>query len=221
MEHIPLAYITELLYPPTALPPQPLKELYLEISGSYGFDEFKLLPDNRGAHLQCSRRKGCQILTDKLIYKDEKTELTVETYAAEVGSVVRQVRESIRIPVFVSQGVVVRVLCPIHGNGNSCRFILDRLLRFGDDALQSFGRPLSGVGVRMVFPATRERLSEYQIRVEPYFQDLKMLYLENTARFLQPPQTTEQVEANILAAYEFLRAETTEFLEGLMPPKPE
>jgi len=215
MEHIPLAYITELHYPPTALPAQPLKELYLEISGAHGFDEFRLLPDNRGAHLQSKRTRVCQILTDKIVYKDEKTEHTIETFAAEVGSTVCQIRERIRIPVFISQGVVVRVLCPVHGNGNSNEYILHRLLGFGGDAIRGFGRPASGVGVRIVFPATRDRLNEYQVRVEPYFQDVKMLYLENVARFLQPPQTTEQVEANIRAAYDFLRAETTEFLEAL------
>lgn len=219
MEHIPLAYITELLYPPMTLPLQLLKELYLKISGSYDFTEFKILPEGRGAQLQDERKKGLSILPDKIVYKDERTEQTVEAFATEVGGIIHQLREQLRIPVFISQAVVIRLLSPLHGGENGSQFIGRRLLGFGSEQLAAFGRPASGVGVRLVFPATRERLSEFQVRVEPYFQDIKMLYLENTARFFHPPQSSEQVEENLRAAYEFLRVETTEFLEGLSRKK--
>jgi hypothetical protein len=219
MEHIPLAYITELLYPPMTLAVQSLKELYLRISGSYDFTQFKILPEGRGAQLQSEQRKALSILPDKLSYKNEPTEQTVEAFATEVGSIVRQVRELLRIPVFVSQVVVIRLLSPVHGGENGSQYIGRRLLGFRSEQLAPFGRPASGIGVRLVFPATRERLSEFQVRVEPYFQDMKMLFLENTARFFQPPQSPERVEENLRAAYDFLRIETTEFLEGLRREK--
>jgi len=217
MEYIPLAYITELLYPPMALSAQALKELYLQISGAYGFTEFKILPEGRGAQLQNERKKALSILPDKLIYKEERTEQTIESFAGEVAGVVRSVREHLRIPVFISQAVVIRLLSPVLGGENGSQYIGRRLLGFRPDQLAPFGRPASGVGLRLVFPATRERLNEFQVRVEPFFQDPKMLYLENTARFFQPPQTPEQVVENLRATHGFLRAETAEFLESLAP----
>lgn len=216
MEHVPLAYITELLYPPVSLPPQALKELYLRISGPFGFTEFKILPDGRGATLQTERKKGLSILPEKLTYREERTEQTVESFASEVGDVARQIREHLRIPVFVSQTAIIRLLAPLVGGENAASLIGSRLLAFGRPRMEVFGRPVTGVGLRFVFPATRERLNEFQVRIEPYFQDLRMLFLENTARFFQPPQAAGQVEENVRAAYQFLTAETTEFLEGIL-----
>ena len=214
MDFVPLSFISELIHPPMAHSSRVLKELYMEISEAYGFTTFQLLAGGKGAQLQTDEKKQLSIMPEKITYKDDMTGQTFEGFREEFGGLIHRIRERLRVPVFVSQVVVIRVLSPLHGATQSIDYVSEKFLRFGREEMSIFDRSASGVGLRLVFPPTRENASEFQIRIEPYFRDLRMLFLENNARFFQPVQTREQVEEKLQAAYDFLRDRVSTFLES-------
>jgi hypothetical protein len=82
-----------------------------------------------------------------------------------------------------------------------------------------FDRPVSGVGLRFVFPPTQQNHSTYHLRIEPYFPDLKMIYLENNAQFFDPLVDFQQIKNYITPAYDFLKEQAGPFVLSLPTDK--
>lgn len=209
---IPLAHITELAFPPMDLHPQSLKELYLEVSNSHNFPEFKLLDGNQGATFGLGSRRQLSVLRDRLIVKDDFTEVTFESYMDSALDLVERTRIKLGIPVFVTQTVVIRHLVPIESPGPVAHELHQSLLNIDEESLRVFNRPLSGIGLRAVFPPTTQDATEFQLRIEPYFRDPKMIFLEVIARFLFPCQDREGLLGVLRRSYKFLREDVATFL---------
>lgn len=217
MEHIPQSFINELMIPPMTFGDLPLKELYMEVSGRYGFTSFRLLPGGTGAQFHTEGGKQCMILQDKIVYRDERTVHTSEDFRREIAYLINQVRMKLRIPVFLTQLVVVRSVVRLDNVQSSKDFIEQNLLKFQENSYKSFGRPAVAPGVILIFPRTADINSEHRVRIEPYFQDPRMLFVENSVRFFAPIQTGEQVETNAGEACDFLRGPISEFLRSQAP----
>ena len=79
--------------------------------------------------------------------------------------------------------------------------------------MEEFGRPVLGMCLRIELPPLPEDPSQMQLRVEPYFRNPKRLYLELSARFLQPVQTLEDLRKRLFSADEFVKERALSFLE--------
>ena len=98
------------------------------------------------------------------------------------------------------------------GRARSDVYVRERLTGISSAALETLGRPNPGVGLRLIFPATREERSEFSVRIEPYFRDLTMVFAENHARFFTPAQDPDIIERNLELAHAFLCENVAEFL---------
>lgn len=210
---IPLAHIAEFAYPPMDLAPQSLKQLYLDISEVHNYTEFKLLEGNNGAQFAIGNKRQFSILRERLVVKDDFTEETFESFKNTTLDLVERTRTTLKIPVFLTQNIIIRQLLPTTSDKPAAEDLMRTFFRLEREALQEFKRPLSGVGVRFVFPPTQQDASEFQLRIEPYFRDPQMIFVENAARFLQPRPKQEDLAAIMQRAYDFLHEETARFLE--------
>lgn len=208
---IPLAFITELAFPPMEFEQRVLKELYLDTSSAHNFTEFKIL--NGGAVLSLGERRQFNILRDRVIIKDDLTDLTFDAYTRMAVDLCDRAKARTGIPIYLTQSVVIRLLSPIDGEGPAAKDLLEAFIKVEPEALKEFGRPLSGVGLRFVFPPIPQDPSEFQVRLEPYFRDPKMMFLENVARFLHPCQDGAGLAAVLNRADGFLKTQVAEFLK--------
>ena len=210
---IPHGFQTQLHYPPMALEDRLLKELYLSLSEKYRYDQFTLLGGGQGATLKQGNHRQTEIFPDRLAVKEQPTSLSFEEFTQQVLSIAGEIRERLRIPLWVLQQSQIRFLVPFDEPVSP--LMRRSLFDVDEEALEAFGRPVLGMCLRLEFPPTQEDPSQMQLRIEPYFRpnEENMLYLELTARFLQPTPNNEDLNVRHEEAYHFIRDKSCQFLE--------
>lgn len=100
--------------------------------------------------------------------------------------------------------------------GDSRRFLGKHCMRM-DEQLKPLGRPVFGVGIKLLMPAVQgEGQPNWQatMRVESLMEDPKQLFIEVDARWANPVQWSADEAANRLRiAYDFSTKQVVSFLE--------
>jgi len=213
---IPSAFIIELIHPPLNHPDRVLKEVFLEVSEPHRYTSFQLLGGRPGAILSSGDKRNCEILTDRLIVREERTELSFRDFAQDSLNLVDAIRRKVPIPIFLTTAITMRSLIPLPaGQADSVRLMVERCWKLPQESFGAFKRPLGGVGFRFVFPPTKEDRSEVNMRLEPSFGDRRMLFLEIHYRFFTPHQTREELQDVCDRTYDFQSNQVGEFLSFL------
>jgi len=108
--------------------------------------------------------------------------------------------------VFVGQQNIVRMLYPLSSARAANQFLMESFLHVPDSLGQALGRPLAGIGLRLVFPPTQKTPNEFQLRIEPFFRDQTQLFVENMGRFFPPFRDLKEIRERLAATYDFLKA---------------
>lgn len=112
----------------------------------------------------------------------------------------------------VVQDAAVRLLYDC-GQDHAFQYLWEERLHQGGDALKTFGRPLLGGGVRLVFPPVDGASAKAEVKIESFFGDLRQLFVETT---MQWPQSVpiQEMNPNLLLdeALEFATGPTLAFL---------
>ncbi len=214
-EYIPLAFGLESLYPPLTLTSQQLRDLYIKLAEPCRFSEFKLLGEGQGARLAEGNNRNLTISHDRFAYRDDFTHAMFSTFMEDMDHILKTLKDTFRIPVLLHSKILIRLLMPHQSQENTVSYFQKHLLASAVPLLEEFGRPLSGMGIKMVFPATQEKHSAYHVRIEPYYRDMKMFYLENQAQYFDPIVKFEDLKNNLEESYEFLREKAGPFIEKL------
>jgi hypothetical protein len=203
---IPLNFVTEIAYPPQNLPHPILLELFNELSGPHGFLNLNLLPENKGAVFSAEKGNRFEILTDKLVLREETNVVSFDSYCDQAIGIVGKVFQKLLPPVLIGQMNIVRMLYPLSSEQAANQFLMQSFLSVPEGIGQRLGRPLAGIGMRLVFPPTQQMHNEYQIRIEPFFRDQTQIFLENAGRFFPPFKQVEEIRSRLDATYNFLKA---------------
>ena len=210
---IPVAFIMELIHPPMNHPDRILKEIFLDVSESQGYSSFQLVGGRAGAILSSGDKRRCEIRSDRLVIREDRTELSFLDFASQGLDLVDAIRKKIPLPVFLTTSITIRSLSPaISVDKNTIQLLVEKCWKPPVETFGSFQRRLGGLGFRMVFPPTKEDRSEVQMRIEPSFGDNKMFFLEVQYRFFHPHQAREELERACQSAYDFLSRQVAEFL---------
>jgi hypothetical protein len=212
LEYIPLAFGLELFYPPLGVPDKAMREIYLNLADRCHFTEFRQLGEGQGARFAEGMNRHLTIIQDRLIYRDEFTRSTFHDFLEDMTTLLPVVRTKLCMPVWLHCKVLIRLLLPYQGEGTAVEFLINRCLTPIVGNLPRFSRPTSGVGIRLVFPPAGEKHSTFHLRIEPYYRDLKMFFLENSAQFYDPVVDTEQIRPLLTGAYEFIKQEGGPFI---------
>ena len=217
-DYVPLTFGFEALYPPMALVANSLRDLYIKLAEPCRFSEFRLLGEGQGARLAEGANRQLTITNDRFVYRDEFTRQMFTTFSEDVNLILRNLRQVYQIPVILHTKILVRLLMPYRGEGTTVQYLESRLISEASSHLGYFNRPLSGTGIRLVFPPTQELHSTYHLRIEPYFRDLKMFFLENSAQFFDPLVDFSQAQHYMEDAYNFVKEQAGPFVLALSSP---
>lgn len=212
LDFVPLAFGIESLHPPMDLPDRQIREFYVGLADPCRFVEFKHLGPQHGARMAENKNRFLSITNERVIFRDEFTQQTFSTFCEDVETIYSAIRSTFHIPVLLHVKVLVRLLLPQLGNENTVEALSRGALSGLSGALQQFDRPLSGIGIKIIFPPTQERHSTFQVRIEPYLRDLKMFYMQNDAQFFDPVVDISHLQPRLLEAYEFLKEQAGPFL---------
>ena len=203
---IPLSFQVEVVYPPREFQQAALLQLFSDMCGPFGFQSLKLLTDNRGVIFSAEKENRCEILRDKIVIREEVNVTSFESFCASTLEMMNLIVQRINPPVFISQQNLVRMLYPLDSTQAANQFLVQSFLRLPEGLGQKLGRPLAGVGLRLVFPPTPNSPDEFQLRIEPYFRDQTQIFLELAGRFFPPFKNLDEVRSRLRVTYDFLKS---------------
>jgi len=214
-EYIPLAFGIECLYPPQTFTATSLRDFYVSVAEPCRFTEYRQLAEGQGARLASGSNRHLTLQHDRFSYRDNNTSSVFDTFAENVEYIGKMLKEHFKIPVLLHTKVMIQVLMPHAGNGDTKAFLQSCLIGPDISTTDSFNRPLSGAGLRFVFPPTQAQHSTFHLRIEPYFPDLKMFFIENNAQFFDPLVNVSDIKSFVQPAYDFINEEAGPFVLSL------
>jgi hypothetical protein len=212
IEHlIPHGFITQLHSPPQLLLERSLKEIYLVVSDRFHYTQFELLPSGQGALLKDGEQRACEIYSDRIVIKEQPTQQNFDEFIDQVLPMVSEIKQRTGHPLWIFQQVVLRYLLPFETP--VMPMLQEHLFAIDETDLEKFGRPVLGLCLRIEFPPLPEDPTQVQLRIEPFFREPRMLFLELSTRFLQPIQQPGELATRLRSSYEFLKDKSLTFLQ--------
>lgn len=209
----------ELLYFPQNIPEERLREFFGNISQSTGikYKEFKILPNNEAIFrtVEGSNISLTFIRRDRLIIQEDFPQFPLEILKSNVESIVKAAYNFIRVPFFVSQVSVIRRLYRPAKFNDARVFLGDNMCGMKDKLFPVFKRPAHIFGLRLSFPSFKENKIGYDLRIESYARDPKLIFVENMGVY-NAPLTVNNINlilSNLDETNRFIEENTLEFLE--------
>ena len=212
-----LARIVELFHIPLQHDMDQLRDVYLQVSNSCGYDNFTRQPG--GAYLEAAAGESGGVsrvvfLKDRIRFREERTRGTVETFRKRMEQVIQVVTEKLSIPVFIIRNITVRAVCAAPSGQSAPRFITENLFDIDGDDFNVMGRPTQIIGMRMHIPPTDQDEGAHQIRIESYLRDQRSLFVEDVATFKVPVQSRDRdrINAELDEVEDFVQERVSGFL---------
>ena len=222
-----IAFGAEIIHPPVQLQTDVVQGVHdaLFKQSGLGYQNFQV--QNNGIHLSNPAQAPGQVsvatfLPDRIILREEFRACTFEDFATRVVNVVSLSHKTLNIQTSVAQQYFTRSLVNPKHHTDSRVFVSERMLHGGDGALGEFARPLHTVGLRLTFPQTEDEKNAMNLRIEPWPQDPRSMWIEVTGVFAQPlpSDSLPQLSDHLYATYRFLTGPTFEFVERFDTPSP-
>ena len=206
-----IAFGAEVLHTPLALRADAVQRIHNELytNREVAYQNFQVAQD--GIHLSNPTAAPGQIsatsfLPDRLVLREELRGTTIEDFATRVVNVVGVAYRSLQIPLSLGQQFWVRSLINPQHATDSRAFVAERMLSGGKEALAAFGRPVHSLGLRMTFPATSPEVPTVNLRIEPWVQEPRSLWIEVIGQFNTPLPTDRlpQLGHALYTTYRFM-----------------
>ena len=193
-----------------------IREVYQRVCSSCGYENFIRTSNGARIERQGSGGTGFSHLNfsgDRIQFTEDHVGISVDQFAEKVTTSLREAVDVLRIPIFLVQQVTVRLTTTPHSQKSASEFLGNRVFRVEPDQLESFGRPGSIFGFRLLFPPTAGA-PQYNVRIESYMRDPRALYIENVGTFKTPIPMgqIDTVAANIETTAEFLSSKVLPFV---------
>jgi len=214
-----IAFLCELLHPPLTPDPAPIQRIHNELfqGGDPAYQSFHALAEGAVLSNPVARPgavSAAEFLADRIRFREELTGATVEDFAHRVVSLAGRAAELRGIQIFTAQTVVVRTLVNPRNFADSKTFLREGLFGFESET-KAFERDPEVLGLRLVFPPSREEPWAFSLRVESFANDPRSIFLENHGTFgpLMVARGLDGTRANVERAYEFVTTRALSFLE--------
>lgn len=213
-----IAFLCELIHPPSPPDPSAIQKIHNGMFESPPplYQSFAVTP--QGATLsnpvsQPGAFSSVAFLQDRMQFREELSEMTIDSFGERVRQIAAAVGEQRQIPIFPAQVVTIRSLINPRNFRDSRVFMRDAMLGFGGQ-YGEFEREPGLFGFRLVFPPSQENPNAYTLRVESYANDPRSLYIENQGSFgpTLPAQGLEAIESNVHATYDFIVQHASRFI---------
>ena len=220
-----IAYQAEFLHAPREITTNSVQEVHSTLFGTpeLSYQNFQVAPN--GVHISnpVSSPGAVSSVTfagDRIVFREELGGITVEDFATRVVNVTRIAYEKLGIPASLAQQIMIRsLITPESCDG--ARFMMERLMRATSQDWEVFGRPVHSAGLRLTFTDPGNGQQQlFNVRVEPWLQDTRSLWLENAGSFAQPTTTDNLpiLGEHVFSTYRFLTGPLSSFLSGFDHP---
>ncbi|MCX7919308.1 MAG: hypothetical protein N3A72_06830 [bacterium] len=207
-------FALETVYPPIMkMDKTNLTELYGSVNQRYHYSTFALIQN--GAVFSEQDISVCHILRDRIQFKEENLQADIQIYKEKVLDILKMTQAKYAIPVFFLQVVTLRGIWDCDKETNASEFIHQRFLKITPEELQVLDRPFAGIGLRFNSPKGEDT---FDFRIEPWFRDLKYLFIELRSEFPLPINSLEVAEKRINQTYDYLFTKISTFIA--QPEKP-
>ena len=215
-----LGYVVELINPPLKHTIERSNSLFSALADYYTSCE---RPADNVTHLIHKDRnseevKKLSILPDRLILLNNFTQGNVDIFIETAKDILSKSISVLKIPLFFFRQYTIRIVANPLKVQDSRKFICNNICKFEEIALKKFGRPIHGCGLKFVFPPTPNDNNEFNVRIESFLRDIKEIFIENQARFLNPLQILNDskylgvIEGEIKKTHDFIINKISDFL---------
>jgi len=132
-----------------------------------------------------------ELLTDRIRIVEEHGPALVEDFGRKVVKLAGLFMDAMGVPVFMAQQHTLRMLVNPRSRTDSRDFLAGRVCRIEAGDFEGFGRPISLIGLKLVFPAQDAKQAIHALRIESWASDPRSVFLEDVATWPQPLQRTE------------------------------
>lgn len=205
-----IGFHCELLHPPGPVDPAQVQALHNELFQTADPPYKSFAVNHDGCVLSNTPSRPGAVSqaffgADRIRFNEENTGLTTEEFAERVATLGGRMARAKQLAVFIGAVVTVRTLVNPRHYPTALELLREGVLGWSD-ADSGLGRPVGGLGVRLVFPGTPQIPNAFNVRVESVPTDRRAVFLENQGSF-PPTQVSEGldgVRAHIEATYAFL-----------------
>lgn len=153
-------------------------------------------------------------LPDRIVIREEYRPCTVEEFATRVVNVGSASYQFLGVGTSLAQQFWVRTLVNPRNITDSRKFVSEGLLAGGTESLSPFGRDLHSMGLRFTFLAGEDQQGMFSLRIEPWTQDHRSLWVEVVGQFTQPVACEDlpEISNHLHSTYQFMTGPTLEFV---------
>ena len=222
-----IALGAEIVHPPIELKSQLVQNIHNSLfqRPEISYQNFQVAND--GIHLSNPPQtpggvSSVSFLPDRIVLREEFRPCTVEDFAQRVVNITSLSYRALSIEVSLGQQFWTRSLVNTRRVHDSRAFVAESMLVGGQKSLESFGRPIHTVGLRYTFPQTGGHAQIFNLRIEPWPQDPRSLWLEVVGQFAHQTKTDNLTELGnyLYATYQFLTGPTFDYLAHFDQERP-
>ncbi len=215
-----LGVAVELVHLPFQISTDQLREVYLEVSGPCGYENF--IRQGKGARLETVAKEegGTSRVTiggDRLVFQEEGAAASSDVLTRRIEEVVRSLQKRVKIPVFVARTRTHRTLIQVPGGGEAAQWLSQRAFALDGDSLEALGRPVRFSGLRLQMPPQVQGEALHLIRIEAWLKDSRVLYVEDAATWRNPMPVDQmkQLATDMKSAEEITAVRIPQWLASL------
>ena len=184
-----LGVSVDLVHLPTQVNLEMYKEVYMEVSGPCGYENFMRVGDGARLETAATPEKGASRVTfarDRITFQEEGAGIGSDLLSRRMEEVVRSLSKRVQIPVIVARTRNHRTLIRVPGDGVAAEWLANKALRLDEESCAPLGRPVRASGLRLQLPAQKNGEAMHLLRVEEWLKNPRMLFVEDNASWRQP-----------------------------------
>lgn len=221
----PLTFGILLMHPPLLHSDKSLKELFTKLGTIHDFAQYQQPSEGSAQFTRIWRgsneRLACVFQNDRVEIVHEFPSTDLQGFWRTAHDILIESIKLLKVPVFLIQQYLIRKTASPLAEADARLFLAHRVCKLENRELQVLERPLHGIGLRFVFPASQDAPFEFDVRMESLLRDPSQLFLENSAKFLAPVQGPDLtgIQKNLESVDQFLTQTIVGFLSQFNPKR--
>lgn len=215
-----LGVAVELVHLPIQISTDHLREIYVEVSGPCGYENF--IREGTGARLEtvASAESGASRVTihrDRLVFQEEGAATGSDVLGKRIEQVVGSLRKRANLPVLVARTRTHRTLVQVPGGGEAAQWLSENAFSLDGSNFDALGRPARLSGLRLQLPPQAQGEALHLIRIEAWLKNPRVLYVEDAAtwRHPLPADQMQQLAQDLRGAEEITAVRIPQWLATL------
>lgn len=215
-----LGVSVDLIHLPMQVGLEAFKEVYMEVSGPCGYENFMRVGDGARLETAATPEKGASRVTfarDRITFQEEGAGIGSELLARRMEEVVRSLSKRVQFPVIIARTRNHRTLIRVPGDGVAADWLAEKVLQLDSESCAPLARPVRASGLRLQLPAQKNGEAMHLLRVEEWLKNPKMLFVEDNANWRQPLPVDQfsNIAAELKSAEELMVVRIPDWLSQL------